>query len=161
MWCRACSVVIPMSRRAITSPVSNYLPPCSPWSSRFYDPQIPDGLVSLLFISQTPRVPWLKGGGSECSSISLLGYLLTKSLLQTSASWQFGLLHIKQSKPASVILWFTYFASGSLYLLIFLNYFFFLSPPWPLATTYLFSVSITLFLFCLFICFTFKIPHIS
>ena len=125
---------------AITSPVSNYLPPCSPWSSRFYAPQIPDGLVSLLFISQTPRVPWLKGGGSECSSISLLGYLLTKSLLQTSASWQFGLLHIKQSKPASVILWFTYFASGSLYLLIFLNYFF--SLPTLTLGNYLFVLCI-------------------
>ena len=73
----------------ITASVSNYLPPCSPWSSRFYTPQTPDPLVSLLFISQIPRVPWLRGGGFECSSISLLDWWINlfASNLSILAVW--------------------------------------------------------------------------
>ena len=149
MWCRARSIVIPMSRMTITSSVSNYLPPCSPWSSRFYTPQTPDPLVSLLFISQIPRVPWLRGGGSECSSISLLDWWINlfASNLSILAVW----LAAYQAKQTCF---------GNTMIHLFCNWkfvpfnlsqlFFFLSPPWPLATTYFFSVSVTLFLFCFF-----------
>ena len=45
--------------------------------------------------------------------------------------------------------WLIYFVIGSLYLLIFLTYFTHLPTPASLVTTYLFSASASLFLFCL------------
>ena len=55
------------------------------------------------------------------------------------------------------------FATGSLNLLVFLAYFLSLPTHSPLATAYLFSLSMSLFLFCLFICFcsdtTYKWNH--
>ena len=64
------------------------------------------------------------------------------------------MLHITSS-------WLTYLRIGCLYFLIPFTYLTHHLSPFPLATICLFSVSTSLFLLCLFLCFVFLTKHIS
>lgn len=64
------------------------------------------------------------------------------------------MLHITSS-------WLTYLRIGCLYFLIPFTYLTQHLSPFPLATICLFSVSTSLFLLCLFLCFVFLTKHIS